>query len=349
MNSKSLLILATSIRLFTAARSLACDLCGCAMPDHPWEPRSGLYLGVSEQFTRYNKLQLDGHEIDNDARQFLDSSITQFLAGYNFAQSFGVQVNVPYIYRDFRRTAETRIQEGTVSGLGDVSLLAHWMPIYRNTTDFTFRARLIGGVKFPTGDSDRLKEEAEEGHTHGGHEEAAEKPAEPTHAEGEAEHHEEEPAEEATLPESGIHGHDLALGSGSIDGVIGVDFFVRWKRAFCAAEAQYAIRSKGDHDYRYANDFQWSGGPGVYVIERDDYTLSFQAVCSGETKGKDEFRGQKSEDTAVTAVFLGPKITGTWKDRISAGVELAVPVDIDNSSLQAVPNYRVRGAISIAF
>ena len=58
-----------SILALTAARSLACDLCGCAMPNHPWEPRAGFYLGAAEQFTRFNTIQVDGHEIDNDARQ----------------------------------------------------------------------------------------------------------------------------------------------------------------------------------------------------------------------------------------------------------------------------------------
>ena len=62
--------------------------------------------------------------------------------------------------------------------------------------------------------------------------------------------------------ESGVHGHDLALGSGSFDGIVGTGIYTRWTRAFFNASMQYAIRTKGDFDYQYANDLTWFGGPG---------------------------------------------------------------------------------------
>ena len=74
-----------------------------------------------------------------------------------------------------------------------------------------------------------------------------------------------------------------------------------------------------------------------------------QLVCSGESKQKDEFRGELAEDTALTAVYLGPKFSGTFRDRIAAEVEVDIPVLIDNSALQIVPDYRVRAGISVRF
>ena len=315
----------SSIRLIvvlalTAARSFACDLCGCAMPNHPWQPRAGLFLGTAEQFTRFNTIQVDGHKIDNDADQYLDSSITQIFLGYNFTRALGLQLNVPLIHRAFRRTAGDRIETGTESGPGDISLLAHFAPMLIERGDFTFHWKLTGGVKLPTGSSDRLHEEEEEG-----------------------------AEEEGTLPASGIHGHDLALGTGSVDGIVGTSFFVRKQRAFFSADVQYTIRSRGDHSYRYANDFTWSGGPGFYLKQDADITFGVQFVCSGETKGKDKFRGARAEDTATTAVYLGPKFIGAWKDKVAVDVGLDIPVMIDNSALQSVPDYRVRAMVSWAF
>src|SRR6266545_3994717 len=107
----------------------ACDLCGTTLIRHPWDPRTGLTIGASEQFTRMNTLQEDGSEIDNDARQKLDSSITQIYLGYHFTPRFGVQVNTPFIRRTFRRATESGIENGSVSGIGDVSVAANWLAI----------------------------------------------------------------------------------------------------------------------------------------------------------------------------------------------------------------------------
>lgn len=357
-----------SFLLLTAAAG-ACDLCGTTLIQHPWDPRAGFTFGASEQFTRMKTLQENGRQIDNDADQKLDSSITQIYLGYHLTPRFGVQVNVPLIRRTFRRATESGLENGNAQGLGDVSVTANWLAVDHRAGDFTFQLGVNAGVKFPTGDSDRVKEEGAEGHSHsgaeadsetaghdhaeeGGHAERG--PIRVRHEAGEAEAAADEteavetPEEPAPLPE-GIHGHDLALGTGSVDLIVGGTLNLRWKRLFFETDVQYAIRGDGEHSYDYANDFSWSGGPGVTLIEKGTHTVSMQFVCSGEDKGEDHFRDVKADDTAITQVFLGPKISGTWRDRLAAEVELDVPIHQDNSGVQIVPDYRIRAAVSWSF
>jgi hypothetical protein len=179
--------------------------------------------------------------------------------------------------------------------------------------------RALGGVKFPTGDADRLKEELNE------------IPPPPG------------------VPESAIHGHDLALGSGSYDGIVGGSLFARWKRLFATGAIQYAIRSDGFIDYRYANDLTWSGGPGVYLWLAHENTLSLQFNISGESKGLDRFQGENADDTGITALYLGPEFAFTWRENLNAIVGVDVPVLQHNSALQIVPDYRVRAAATWRF
>src|SRR6185369_2561187 len=120
--------------------------------------------------------------------------------------------------------------------------------------------------------------------------------------------------EDPVGPPSGIHGHDLALGSGSYDGIIGTSFYARRGRFFGSAQLQYAIRTTGDFDYRYANDLTWFGGPGYYLLMKDEFTLGLQLAVSGEYKGLDSFQGHDAQDTGVTAVYLGPQLNFTWGD-----------------------------------
>jgi hypothetical protein len=172
-------------------------------------------------------------------------------------------------------------------------------------------------VKFPTGDARRLREEFHETEVPG-------------------------------APESGIHGHDLTLGTGSYDGIFGGQLSLRYKNFFATAEAQFTLRGDGDHQYHFANDLSWSGGPGYYLVRRRDLIVGLQFVCSGEHKDVDRFRGNAAEDTGITSVFVGPRVVASYK-RFSGEVGVELPVSIDNTALQVVPDYRLRVAIAFRF
>src|SRR5713101_8292017 len=241
---KILYLLLLSFLIVTGAiATRACDLCGCYTPQLEAMPGmesmsspswlAGWYAAVSEQFTHFGTLQFNGDEIDNPTGQYLDSSITQLVAGYDITSRFALQINLPLIYREFKRPEGFDIDRGTVAGLGDVSLLLktvafHYSSPARRTfevegknpiaiehePDLIASAILLTGIKFPTGDSSRLEEEFHE-------------------------------VEIPGAPESGIHGHDLTLGTGSYDGVFGEQTSLRYKNVFFETNVQFTLRGDG--------------------------------------------------------------------------------------------------------
>lgn len=326
------------------ASAFGCDLCGCYTPQletvtsrDNMGAMSGAYAAIAEQFTSFNTLQLEGREVANPAAQYLQSSITQLVAGYGITPRFAVQLNLPLIYRSFRRPEAFGIEHGSESGVGDIVALGKCVLFHHeaggrrgvNFDDpknprmevheptFTSSVLALAGVKFPTGPSSRLKEEFNE-------------------------------VELSGAPESGIHGHDLALGSGSYDGIFGGQASMRYRSFFFQADAQYALRTEGAHQYRFANDIAWSGGPGYYIVRRPNAIVGVQCACSGEHKGLDRFRGEDAEDTGVTSVFIGPRIVGSFSV-FTGEVGAEFPVSIDNTALQIVPNYRLRASIGLRF
>ncbi len=297
-----------------------CDLCAIyAAGQARGEVGKGPFVGLAEQFTHYGTLQFEGHEVPNPANQYLDSSISQLLVGYNLTERFGFQLNEPFIYRSFRRPEASGIHQGNEHGPGDLTLLASYEALRYEKKHSTFSWVLSAGVKFPTGSTSRLKEETAE-----------------------------LPVGEGQIA-SRIHGHDLTLGSGSYDGVIGTSMYGRLNRIFVAGAAQYSIRSEGDFGYQFANDVVWSAAPGFLLLLTDDYTLSAEANVSGESKGLDSFGGKVAEDTGITAVYLGPQFVFTWHDKLSAQLGLDLPVLRDNTALQIVPDYRVRVGVTWHF
>lgn len=292
---------------------------------------------MAEQFTYFGTIQMDGNEVPNPTGQYLASSVTQLIDGYTFNDRFALQLNLPLIYRSFKRPEGFAIDRGTESGLGDVSLLGNVVLFHLQTggrrevnfadpkqpgievhePDFTFSGVFIGGVKFPTGDTSRIKEEFNEMKVEG-------------------------------APASGIHGHDLTLGTGSYDGILGGQVSLRYKSLFWQEDLQFTLRGDGLHQYHFANDLSWSGGPGYYFVRNPRAVVGLQAIISGEHKDVDRFRGKPAEDTGITSVFAGPKILcSLGKVSVEIGAEL--PLLIDNTSLQAVPDYRISAAIALRF
>ena len=339
-------ILLSVLILIAPVAARACDLCGCytpqleampgtqAAPPFPW--LRGWYGAVGEQFTRFGTVQIDGHEASNPAGQYENSSITQLVAGYQFGARFGLQANLPIIYRDFKRPEGFAIDRGSESGIGDASLLLKSVLFHyassgprefdfegknpvavEHEPDFTASAVVLTGIKFPTGATGRLKEEFHE-------------------------------IEIPGAPPSGIHGHDLTLGTGSYDGIFGEQNSLRYKNIFLETNVQFTLRGDGAHQYHFANDLTWSGGPGYYFIRTSKTILGLEFEISGEHKDVDRFRGKPAEDTGITSVFAGPRVVasrGRWSGEITA----EFPLTIDNTALQVVPDFRLRGGIAFHF
>ncbi len=292
-----------------APAALGCDLCAIyGATEAQGESGTGFFAGVAEQFTYFSTFQSGGHNAANPDGEYLSSAVSQTFVGYNITDRLGLQFNLPVIYRAYGEDGV----HGSESGIGDASLIGNVRLYEKITEQSIFRWTALGGIKFPTGNSDKLN------------------PAEPDFA-------------------AGIGGHDLALGSGSYDGLVGTGFYARWKRLFLTGAMQYFIRTEGDFGYQFANDWIWYGGPGAYLILGDKSTLAVQAVVSGESRGEDTINGVATTDTAATMVYLGPQLNFTWSGRLSAQLGADFPVSRASSGDQVVPDYRVRAALTWRF
>lgn len=344
--SRSVIISILSITAVAApvARTAACDLCGCYTPplDIVHEKPYSFYAGMTEQFTHFGTERLDGVKQPNPAGEYIDSSITQFVLGLSFLDNrVGVQLGIPIIDRSFRRQLGFGIDSGHVAGLGDITLTAnaivfkkealfHEMPMpgglgkdwksmvpeMQGEPDFSATVNITAGVKLPTGDTSRLLENFL------------------PQVDG--------------APPSGIGPHDLTLGTGSVDGIFGIQAEVRYKQLFFQADAHYTLRGSGADQYRFANDFAASAGPGVYLYRKDGKTLGVQCVVAFENKGYDTFQGVRDPDSAVTELYVGPRIIAAL-GRVNGEIGVELPVILNTPGFQTTPDYRIRAGFSIHF
>jgi hypothetical protein len=299
--------------------ALACDLCAVYNSSAAQgESSRGWHISLAEQFTHSGTLQEEGSEVSDPADQYRDSSITTLIAGYNFTPRLGVNLNLPYVHRTFRRAEGFAIEEGTESGLGDMALTGRAVLLAKTEHEYSYSLSVLAGLEFPTGDSDRLREEREE-------------------------------LEVPDAPPAGVHGNDLALGSGSFDGIVGAVAHAHWRRLFFSADAQYFIRTRGDFGYQFGNELSVFTGPGVYAIFTEQSTLGLQAGFTYETKARDRIDGEKREDGIVVSWYASPGAVFTWGEHFSASLNVDIPLRIYNRAFQTVPDYRLRGGATWSF
>ena len=86
----------------------------------------------------------------------------------------------------------------------------------------------------------------------------------------------------------------------------------------------------------------------LLFLRRSDAIVGLQCSCSGEYKNVDRFRGRAAEDTGITSVFLGPHLIASV-GKLSGELAAEIPVSIDNTALQVVPDYRLRASFGFRF
>ncbi|HMP82323.1 MAG TPA: hypothetical protein PKA41_06400 [Verrucomicrobiota bacterium] len=328
--------------LMIAGRVRACDLCAVyRAADAKGDSGTGFVFTLAQQYIPYRTVQYNGHEVNPPNPDYVDSSITHFVLGYNGSSRWGVSLNVPFTHLNFRRTdlryysgppfVEVVTEKGSETGLGDVSLIGRFAILERTEMDYGYVINLLAGVKFPTGDDSRLDEEIDQVRIYDNF-----LPPNTPH----------DPLGHSI---SSVHLHDLALGSGSYDGIFGVTASANWQRFFFNAQFQYYLRTEGCSGFKYGDEVMVSGGPGFFVLLNKSYTLTLQLNAVYDWMARDELLGTASDATGYTAWYLGPLVNFTWRSRLSANVGVDVPLSIDNRGYQSVPDYKLFGGITWRF
>ena len=322
-------VLAVILSLNAPEPVYACDICAIYIARRAEDAPAGRFqLGVAERFTSYTG-QARSFVAQDDifqTEQYLRSSITQFFLDYQVEDWLSFQLTYPYIYREYRRIVQGERDDGDEFGFGDLSLLAHVQPLqYRDESELLF-ANLFFGVKLPTGDSDRLREEVDPA--------PALRGIRTKHSAG-----------SGTL----VGGDDLTIGSGSTDVIFGASLLGELDRYFVLTALQYALRTEGSSDFQFGNELSWNVGPGAYLALGHDWTLSLLAKLSGESKADDEQAGVSLGGSSHDRVFLGPEFRATVGTNTHLEFGLEIPIKRDSTADGVEPEYRLNASVAYWF
>jgi hypothetical protein len=319
----------------------ACELCAVYNAANvTGDSDRGFLFTLSEQYVPYDRPFFEGSEVHLQKPDYIYSSITHLVPGYNFSQRFGVSLNIPVTYLDFRRT-EIRYsatappvvstEQGTEFGIGDVALVGRLTLLQLSEMQYGITVNALGGVKFPTGDAHRIDDEVQQSLVF----ESLLPPGTP-----------HDPLSHSI---ASVHQHNLALGSGSYDGVFGLAVNSRYRRCFLNGQFQYYLRTHGRADFKFGDEIIITGGPGAFLLVNDNWTMSLQANATYDSMGRDELIGRPTNRTGSTQWFLGPAIYFSFGNHVTASAGADVPLHVTNNGFQSLASFQLRGSLTLRF
>jgi hypothetical protein len=280
-------------------------------------------------FSRYSVMdqRIDGTDTLSDNGEEIKSWYNIATLGYSVSPSVHLDVSLPILSRDFTQLEGGQLVSGSESGIGDLNLRANWTAHLNKGADSAQALTLIAGIKAPTGDTDRLDDGSG--------------------------HHEEDESSHDTMGDghhgaSAISGHDLTLGSGSWDVIAGIDWQHEQEAYFTGIRALYYLRTEGDHDYQFSDDFFVTAHIGRILMTKDDCSLSGRIGLSGEFRDADEQNGEKIEHTDLESIYGTGTLTATHKAWI-AELGVDIPIRQHVADVTLVPEFRTRAAIGVQF
>lgn len=327
------LLLFTGAIIFPLRSVLACDYCSiyAATGLHGFETGSFAF-SLSNQYTSYNRTDAgasaaNGFLPTREGEILKDFNTTTLTALYDFSESFGLQVLTPLSYRRYERIEQFQSVSGDDFGLGDMAIVGRYAPVVIREPHRILYFALHGGVKLPTGDSDGLKSDSTD--------------AEPLRSIPFLRHH--------TSAGTGIQGRNFAIGSGSVDYLLGTSLYYQRDRWFAVLGGQYGLRTEGTGDFEFGDDLTWNIGPGYYVVLEEERSVGARLALSGEYKHQDQQRGVDLPGTELLNIYVGPELLLTGMGKWTSEIGIDLPVYSDDNDAFAEPEVRLRLSVGKRF
>ena len=274
-------------------------------------------FGIQEQLSTFDvRGENDLRTTETDLELIRNLSVTQFSLAYNVSSKLAVQLNAPFVARNYDHFERYKKVRDTESGLGDSSVFATYSPYSYNDVESRFFMAGLLGIKAPTGDTGSLKRLA---------------------------------SNDGESSDLRIQGRGLTLGTGSIDIPLGLVGYGRQGRALIFSTVQYTIRTEGAADYQFANDCSWSLAPGWLFLLGEEESLTLSGVLSGEHKGSDHLDNQLLPRTAMNNIYLGPELFYSMTNKVSVQLGIDLPIALDVGGAVVKPETRTRFAVSISY
>lgn len=281
------------------------------------------HLGMQLDYDYRHTMLTGSSDTPNAADEKVATTTINVFYSHELTEGTTLDLNVPVASRAYTARPNFTYDSGRDTGLGDLSLVLTQQlfagALDRKLVDWRMRA----GVKLPTGDSSELK----------------------NYPDGIVQPNPDGPV----YPTSALYPYDRALGSGSVDWIVGSSYVVRYEEFFGLIDAQYIGRTAGENDFTFGNTVTVHVTPGyIFSYARgNEFSVLFDAAYRFD--GQADYDGSTVADSGQSAFALGPRLMGNFQGHVIASVGVNIPLYQSVEGTQLASDYQILASVMTGF
>lgn len=286
---------------------------------HEQPNHAGLQLSYD-----YRHTMLTGSsDTPNAADEKVASTLVNLYYSQRLVEGTTLDIYLPFESKAYTERPNYTYDSGRDSGLGDISLVATQQLFHgvaeRRLVDWRARA----GVKLPTGDASQLDNYPPQ--------------AVPPRGDG------------RVYPTSGIYPYDRAIGSGSVDWIVGSSYVARYEDFFGVVDGQFIGRTAGENDFTRGNTVTVHVTPGYIFSYARGNQFSLMLDAAYRYDAQSEYDGTTVDNSGQTAFLMGPQVMGNFQGRLLATVGVSLPLYQSVEGTQLASDYQILASVMTGF
>ena len=281
------------------------------------------HVGLQLSYDYRHTMLTGSSDTPNAADEKVATTLVNLYYSQGLFEGTTLDLYLPFESKAYTARPDFTYDSGRDSGLGDINLVLTQQLFQgardRKMVDWRVRA----GVKLPTGDASQLKDYT--GATP------------PSRSDG------------RVYPTSALYPYDRALGSGSVDWIVGSSYVVRYEEFFGLADAQFIGRTAGENDFTFGSTATVHMTPGYIFSYARGNEFSILLDAAYRYDGQADFDGSTVADSGQSAFTMGPQLMGNFQGNTVATVGVNIPIYQTVEGTQLASDYQIMASIMTGF
>jgi hypothetical protein len=282
------------------------------------------HIGLQLSYDYRHTMLTGSSDTPNAADEKVATTLVNLYYSQRLLEGTTLDLYLPFESKAYTARPNYTYDSGRDSGLGDISIVATQQLFHgvaeRRLVDWRARA----GVKLPTGDASQLDNYPPELRA-------------PAAGGG------------PVYPTSGIYPYDRAIGSGSVDWIVGSSYVARYDDFFGVVDGQFIGRTTGDNDFTRGNTVSVHVTPGYIFSYAKGNEFSVMLDAAYRYDAQSDYNGSTVDNSGQTAFLMGPQLMGNFQGWLLATVGVSLPLYQTVEGTQLASDYQILASVMTGF
>ncbi len=281
------------------------------------------HIGLQLAYDYRHTMLTGSTDTPNAADEKVATTLINLYYSQGLVEGTTLDVYLPFKSLAYTERPNYTYDSGRDSGLGDISLVLT-QQIFGGLRDRKMVDwRVRGGVKLPTGDSSQLNNYPQA-------------PVAPD-------------PQGRVYPTSALYPYDRAVGSGSVDWIVGSSYVVRYEDFFGVVDGQFIGRTAGENDFTFGNTVTVRVTPGYIFSYAKGNEFSILLDAAYRYDAQADYDGTTVADSGQTAFTMGPQLMGNFRNKVLASIGIALPIYQNVEGTQLASDYQILASVMTGF